>query len=215
MSVSAACCRCAQWFVVSDEGVGFDRHYCGLCGRCRAEVGDLDAALAGIDRALQGLAQDSPDMHRRWQQAIDRANDAWNRLWGVSGSASRFFQGIASMAVAGEGLEGAPSALGVVGGIVTAVAGGVGSTGQTPEPSAAETTSGAGAAAPGATDAGWVGSRCRTTCRRSPAGTWRWMGPGRAGGARRTRRCSCPRARTTCSSSSPASWRRSRGSAAW
>jgi soluble cytochrome b562 len=106
MTVSAACCRCGQWYEVApDPAVGFDRHRIGLCGKCRAEVGDLDKAIEDLRRKVHGFGEDAKDWRRKFNDAVSRRDAAWNSIWGADGKAAGFFGGLGTVAVAGGALE--------------------------------------------------------------------------------------------------------------
>jgi hypothetical protein len=49
--VDGSCARCGRWVKISDQGIGFDRTWVGLCDQCLAEGIRCDEAYDAVDRA--------------------------------------------------------------------------------------------------------------------------------------------------------------------
>jgi len=105
----AACCRCGDWFVLSEQGFGFNRNYIGICPKCSGEVGDLDTAINGMTGRLHALAEEARETRRSFNGAVERRDNAWNSMWGLHGSATGFFAAMGAVALAGKAFE-TPSA---------------------------------------------------------------------------------------------------------
>lgn len=98
----AACCRCASFYKLSDEGFGFMRHHVGFCPKCTAEMGgSVDAyleKLRGQNRGLADAARLTLQQVRSETEARDKARDS---IYGRNGSATGFFKSLLSFAAEG------------------------------------------------------------------------------------------------------------------
>lgn len=86
MVVNAVCCRCGKWFILSEKGVGFARDYCGLCDKCKAEVGDVGQKIEALWRKLEELHNSSQQFHEDLDLAIDQQEYALGNMFGLDGS---------------------------------------------------------------------------------------------------------------------------------
>lgn len=108
----AACCRCASFYKLSDEGFGFMRHHVGFCPKCTAEMGgDVAAYIERLRGRHRGLADAAMLTNRRVMEAVRARDTARDSIYGRDGSATQFFTSL--IGIASEGAGGAIKKVGL------------------------------------------------------------------------------------------------------
>jgi hypothetical protein len=84
--LDAACCQCGSFFKTKEEGVGFARHYDGLCGECaegmEMRYGSLEDAVLAMTERIRGLGAKGRQLHSGHSQAVQDWDNEWNQFWG-------------------------------------------------------------------------------------------------------------------------------------
>lgn len=104
IGIFAICCRCGQMFKISENGIGLDRTYCGLCNNCKAEIGNVSQKLESLIRKIREFKNSSDQIRKGdYNKAIDKMNTARDNIFGADGSAVDFLGSMINVASAGAG----------------------------------------------------------------------------------------------------------------
>lgn len=103
IGIFALCCRCGQMFKISENGAGLDRTYCGLCDKCKAEIGDVSQKLESLIRKIRELKNSSDQFRKDYNKAVNEMNTARDDIFGADGSAVDYLRAFINLASSGSG----------------------------------------------------------------------------------------------------------------